>query len=194
MPKRVNKTQPTKNIPLVRNYGLFWKIDDVFWGKTIIPGNLYGIKSGAKRSDHVDFRQQAGIYVLYADYKIVYIGQAGNGNAKLFDRLKLHRKDDLAGRWNQFSWFGLKWVLKNGQLSADTDALHPTTNTILNHIEAILIHASEPPLNRQGGRWGKTVQKYLQYRDDDNLGKIEVELLKDIYSANMQPKKKTKKN
>lgn len=179
---KLKKTAPSKNQLLIRNYGLFWKIENVFWGKAKKSGNLYGIKVGAKRSDHVDFRYQTGIYVLYADYKIVYIGQAGNGNATLFDRLKLHCKDDLAGRWNQFSWYGLKWVLANGKLSADTGALHPPTATLLNHIEAILIHTSEPPLNRQGGRWGKSVQRYLQYRDEDNLGKTDVEMLKDIYS------------
>lgn len=130
---------------LIKTYGLFWKTENVFWGKTKRSGNLYGIRVGAKRSDHVDFRSQSGIYVLYADYRIVYIGQAGNGNAKLFDRLKLHRKDDLSGRWNQFSWFGLKHVLQANKLSRDNESLHPETNTILNHIEAILIHASEPP-------------------------------------------------
>lgn len=143
---------------------------------------------GAKRSDHVDFRSQSGIYVLYADYRIVYIGQAGNGNAKLFDRLKLHRKDDLSGRWNQFSWFGLKHVLQANKLSRDNESLHPETNTILNHIEAILIHASEPPLNRQGGRWGKDVYKFLQYRDEDNLGKTETEMLKEIHSQGQSKK------
>ena len=178
------KSKKPKNNYLIKNYGLFWKTQDVFWGKTKVSGNLFGIRVGAKRSDHVDFRYQTGIYVLYADYKIVYIGQAGNGNAKLFERLKMHRKDDLAGRWNQFSWFGLKWVLKTNKLSTDIDSLHPETNSLLNHIEAILIHASEPPLNRQGGRWGKTVHRFLQYRDENNLGKTEIEMLRKIYSQN----------
>ncbi|MFA7201475.1 MAG: GIY-YIG nuclease family protein [Candidatus Paceibacterota bacterium] len=170
-----------RNQILIKNYGLFWKKDDVFWGKQRATGRLLGILAGAKRSDTVDFRNQVGIYVLYADYKIVYIGQAGNGNAKLFARLKNHSRDDLAGRWNQFSWFGLNWVTKQHKLSSDIARLFPKTLSVLNHIEAILIHASEPPLNRQGGRWGKEVQRYLQYRDAELLGKSETELLKEIH-------------
>ena len=34
---------------------------------------------------------------------------------------------------------------------------------ILNHIEAILISAAEPPHNRQGGRFGEAVEQSLQY-------------------------------
>ena len=168
---------------LISNFGLFWKKDDVFWGKPRVAGNLLGILAGARRSSAVNFREQAGIYVLYADYKIVYIGQAGNGNSKLYSRLKFHLSDDLAGRWNQFSWFGLKWVLNDGGLSGSTAALHPATDILLNHIEAILIHASEPPKNKQGGLWGKGVAQFLQFRDEKNLGKVDSELLEDIHKS-----------
>ena len=74
------KKTSTKNQGLIQTYGLFWKVEDVFWGKPRVSGNLLGIHKGAKRSSFVDFREQVGIYVLYADYKIVYIGQAGNGS------------------------------------------------------------------------------------------------------------------
>jgi len=182
-----------RNQILIKNIGLFWRMKDVFWGKPKVPGNLHGIRVGAKRKEFVDFREQVGIYVLYADYKIVYIGQAGNGNAKLFTRLKTHLSDDLSGRWNQFSWFGLKWVKQDNKLSGNVTALHPQINTLLNHIEAILIHSSEPPLNRQGGRWGTSVQRFLQRRDQDNLGISDSEMLKELYREKQKEREKKRK-
>jgi hypothetical protein len=52
---------------------------------------------------------------------------------------------------------------------------------ILNHIEAILISAVEPPHNKQGGRFGDDVEQYLQYRDqglDPDIGSMVKELWK----------------
>lgn len=167
---------------LICSYGLFWKAEDVFWGKPRKIGRLLGVNAKARLSMPVDFREQIGIYILYADYRIIYIGQAGNGYKNLFERLRHHRVfDELSGRWNQFSWFGLKWVKKNNELSTATDAVHPAKDTLLNHIEAILIHACEPPLNRQGGRWGKEVERYLQYRDTRNLGASIGEMINEIH-------------
>jgi len=145
--------------------GLFWREDCVFWGAGSNRGHLIGYRTGDSKK-HIDFRRQRGIYVLYSDFRIIYIGQAGSGNASLFGRLKRHTRDDLAERWDRFSWFGLDRVLSSGRLAAPTVRAAPSTNTILDHIEGILIHAAEPPLNRQGGSFGPNVKRYLQYRDE----------------------------
>jgi hypothetical protein len=162
---------------LVRTVGFFWREDCVFWGAGSQAGALFGVPYNATTSDPIDFREQIGIYVLYADYDLVYVGQAGSGEQTLFSRLKQHRKDDLAGRWNQFSWFGILRVLNSGKLSSKTDALHPGLADVLNHVEAILIHAAEPRMNGQGGRFGENVTRYKQVRDD-RLGLTSHELLK----------------
>jgi hypothetical protein len=63
---------------LIRNYGLFWRRDWVFWGKPRVPGHLKGVYSKKTTSDPVDFRYQQGVYVLYDDsFRLVYVGQAG---------------------------------------------------------------------------------------------------------------------
>jgi hypothetical protein len=93
------------------------------------------------------------------------VGQVGAGRGTLFSRLKNHRKNDLAGPWNRFSWFGVLWVRRNTKLSSKTDALHPGLSEVLNRIEAILIHTAEPPMNGQGGRFGKNVIRYKQVKD-----------------------------
>jgi len=163
---------------LVRSVGLFWREDFVYWGAGIKAGKLLGVPSKAITSDPIDFRDQVGIYALYADYDMAYVGQAGVGNQTLFDRLKQHRKDDLAGRWNRFSWFGILRVLADGTMANKAAALKPPkVADVLNHIEAILIHAAEPPMNSQGGRFGESVIRYTQVRDE-RLGPSSDEMLR----------------
>jgi hypothetical protein len=93
---------------LIKNYGLFWAEKNVFWGVGNNAGTLLGVPAKNLTAKKIDFREQSGVYVLYADYQMVYVGQAGAGNQKLFTRLKQHTRDALAGRWNQFSWFGIR--------------------------------------------------------------------------------------
>jgi len=165
---------------LIKNYGLFWAEEDVYWGEGNKAGTLLGVPAKNITGDEIDFREQSGVYVLYADYKMVYVGQAGGGNQKLFARIKQHKRDALAGRWNQFSWFGIRKVNQNGKLAAESDGKHSTHTEVLNHIEAILIHAAEPTQNRQGGRFGEDVIQYLQRRDQKSDPTVE-EMIKEMY-------------
>ncbi|WP_428487111.1 GIY-YIG nuclease family protein [Rhodopila sp.] len=173
-------------MPLIKNYGLFWKAENVYWGQ-VGAGNVGHIKGftagNAQRT--VDFSQQVGTYVLYADYKLVYVGQTGVGNNRLRARLAQHRRDHLAGRWNQFSWFGFRWV-RSPNLEDDLAVLAAnvppdTFDVMMNQLEAILIYAAEPPLNRQGGPFGQDVDQYLQYRDRDALGPTEQQILRELW-------------
>lgn len=152
----------------VQSVGLFWQEEDVFWGAGSKSGKLLGVPSGNISATPVDFRNQVGIYILYDDYTPIYVGQSGGGKQKLFSRLKHHRngRDDLAGRWNRFSWFGTLRVLGNGKLAKPAAKVHVTLNVLLNHLEGILIHSIEPPMNGQAGRFGNKVTRYVQVRDE----------------------------
>ncbi len=168
---------------LIQNYGLFWKKENIYWGRPNNPGHLLGVLSKNITSDPVDFRDQQGVYTLYDDaFRMVYVGQAGaNDQQRLFDRLKQHTKDALADRWSKFSWFGVRRVLNTCDLATERDSAHPEIGHVLNHIEAILISAAEPPHNRQGGRFGDQVEQYLQHRDIDTLGPTMTDMIKDIW-------------
>lgn len=170
---------------LVKNYGLFWRREWVFWGSGPNAGHLKGVLRSARTDDPVDFREQQGVYVLYdANFRLVYVGQSGgNDQQRLFRRLRNHRKDQLADRWSRFSWFGVRRVNNNGELRAEAAAAHPSLGEVLNHIEAILISAAEPPHNRQGGRFGHNVHQYLQYRDAENLGPDQTEMVRDLWQG-----------
>lgn len=155
---------------LIQNYGLFWQRSDVEWGYPGkgYKGNLLGKYARLRRSTEVDFREQQGVYVLYDDnFKIVYVGQAGRGDQRLFTRLRNHKRDHLSQRWSRFSWFGILPVV-DGELNLDFKIDVPDVPSVLNHVEAILLAAAEPPLNLQRGRFGNDVQQYIQHCVDED--------------------------
>jgi hypothetical protein len=147
---------------MIQCYGVHWHIERVFWGRQNVTGTLLGAASRSPRARPVDFRNQRGIYALYADYELVYVGQTGAGTDRLFSRLKFHRTDHLSERWNRFSWFGTQWVTQRNVLSADTAAISETVEASLNVLEAVSIAIAEPRLNLQRGKWGSGTQ-YFQW-------------------------------
>lgn len=156
---------------MIRSYGLHWHIERVFWGRPNVVGTLFGAASRSFKARPVDFRNQRGIYALYADYDLVYIGQTGSGEDRLFNRLKAHKSDHLSDRWNRFSWFGTQWVTARQELSVDTVNINESIDVTLNILEAVSIAISEPRLNLQRGRWGEAT-KYFQWweRQEDDDG------------------------
>ena len=156
---------------MIRSYGLHWHVGRVYWGCPGNAGALWGSASRSPRAYAIDFRQQRGIYALYADYALVYVGQTGTGNDRLFKRLRTHRSDHLSERWNRFSWFGTQRVLQTRELSVDTEELHLSVESALNVLEAVSISISEPRLNLQRGRWSEATQYYQWWeREDENEG------------------------
>ena len=147
---------------MIRSFGVHWRTDRVHWGKPNNSGTLMSAASRSASARPVNFREQRGIYALYADYDLVYLGPTGAGEDRLFKRLRAHRTDHLSERWNRFSWFGTQWVTQKHELSADTAALHETVEATLNMLEAVSIAIAEPGLNLQRGRWGDTTQ-YFQW-------------------------------
>lgn len=172
---------------LIQCFGLFWKWTDVSLGGG--QGNratLLGHPQGGKRKNPIDFADQQGIYVLYADYRLIYVGQTAR-RAGLLGRLNDHTKDHLASRWDRFSWFGIRRVTKAGKLSVRKDHAHPTLEVVLNQIEALLIHAAEPALNRSSGKWESGVRPYFQVRDE-RLGPKPEEMMKYLWDMQKSPK------
>src|SRR5205823_7581067 len=92
--------------------------------------------------------EQRGIYVLFQDWEVVYVGKTGE--RPIGPRLRWHLSDDVAGRWDRFSWYGVRRINQNGSLAAipapgrrivSADAIHT--------LEALLIRVTAPSLNRR---------------------------------------------
>ena len=149
---------------MIKAFGLFWKADRVDWG-TRGPGRagrLMGARGRGGGAQAVDFRQQHGIYALYSDFELVYVGQTG-ANTGLLGRLNGHRSDHLADRWDRFSWFGTRRVLTTGELAKGASAPTVQRKQGLDIIEAVTIAIAEPRLNLQRGNWsGAGAEQYFQ--------------------------------
>lgn len=155
---------------IFQNYGLFWQLARVKWGRPGHAGTLSGFRT--IKEGEVDFREQRGVYALYDDnFKMLYVGQAGYGNQRLYQRLHQHRFDALGERWTKFSWFGIDPVKgRAGKKHVkECEPETPAVNAILNHLEAILIAAAEPALNRQGGKFGEALQFYQWYGEPEDI-------------------------
>src|SRR5580704_4098035 len=151
---------------LFKTCGLFWHVEDVFFGRPggagVNKGQLLGDRVAGPLPNPIDFSEQIGVYALYADFELVYVGQVARGNNPLLGRLRDHANGDFSGRWNRFSWFGLRWVKANGKLSNDNAAFHPDREEVLDHVEGIILQFSEPPLNGQEGRFRQDLERYRQ--------------------------------
>ena len=136
---------------IIKNYGFMWERQYIFRGRGSIPGHLNG-----KSKDFIaDFAKQLGVYILYdRNQSINYVGQAGNGNAHLLDRLKQHMDGPLRSRWDYFTFFGFRNVKNDGYLSEqqkiDARVSGFRYAQALDQLEGILITSIEPNLNKQG--------------------------------------------
>lgn len=156
--------------------GARWKAEDVYWHTAASNAALLGVNQRKVTGPVANFAHQTGIYVLYANFVPVYVGQA---NKTLWARLHKHMlHDDLAGRWDRFTWLGFRKVIggDDPKLSKPGSAFHIATKQLLDHLEAALIHSFEPAMNGQEGRFGEGVIRYKQVRDT-RLGPTDRKLL-----------------
>jgi len=68
------------------------------WGEDLSISRIYDEALGHKKSGR-------GIYALYKDDRLVYVGKTGKSIRK---RLKDHLRDKLKGKWNKFSFYQVK--------------------------------------------------------------------------------------
>ncbi|ODA67993.1 hypothetical protein A7A08_01162 [Methyloligella halotolerans] len=115
-------------------------------------------KQQAGASD-VDFSSQVGVYLLHDGVRVIYVGRASDA---LGARLRAHTSDRLEGRWDRFSWFGLRAVDESGRLVSSDASWNPSV--VLDTMEALLIESLEPPLNRKRGDNFSGLE-YLQVTD-----------------------------
>ena len=145
---------------MITHYGLFWSERDVFWGRPNNPGELLGraktplgragSPTNRERNAAQDFRDFVGLYCLYGDGELIYVGETGLGTKRnLFGRLKSHRKGPMSGRWSSFSWFGRE------------DCKGRTKNRdALRQLEAISIAIVNPGFNKQAGTFAGAIQVF----------------------------------
>lgn len=131
---------------LIRAYGEFWNPEAVSWGEVGAgnKGALRGQVKKGKKTVETDAWDQDAIYALHLEFKVVYVGKGALGK-----RLKAHLSDRHAGRWDMFSWYGLKIIKNDGTLRAAPEKRVMELSTIQASLEALAIGLVDPPLNRR---------------------------------------------
>ncbi len=163
---------------IIQAFGMYWLRQAVDWSKSV-PRLLGQAAPGATL---VDFTEQQGVYLLYDVREAVYVGRAIGSS--LGQRLRAHTKDRLQGRWDRFSWFGLRAVCEDGKLS-DTLGTVPIggnlTQLIVSTMEALLIEGLEPRQNMRGGDGWEGVE-YLQAEDPELAKAKQKRVLEELVS------------
>lgn len=142
---------------IIRSFGMYWQRDLVVWRS---EARLFGKQQAMAKS--VDFGKQKGIYILYDQHTVVYVGRSID--RPLGKRLYEHTIDRLGSRWNRFSWFGLLDVTPDGGLQEVPVAA--TLAALISTLEALLIESLEPPQNRKRGDDFSAVE-YIQDIDPE---------------------------
>ena len=138
---------------LIRNFGYFWRRDEVDWypgrgGRFELLGRRGAYRPGLRVAD---FRDQRGLYVLYGNHGPYYVGLARRRG--IGDRLKDHNADGLSHGWDRFSWFGFRRVLVSRderrlwRLAGTTEWAAGDMNSVIGDMEALLIKALGCPSN-----------------------------------------------
>ena len=162
---------PVSEAGALQAFGMFWRREAVNWSKSTPP--IFGRQAAGAAP--VNFGDQIGVYLLHDRDRVIYVGRAAD---KLHLRLRAHTVDRLEGRWDRFSWFGLKGVTEAGALSGD--AAVPWSHTVvIETMEALLIESLEPPLNRKRGDNFNAVE-YLQVEDQELEAARKRALLEDL--------------
>jgi hypothetical protein len=157
---------------MITHFGLFWSTADVKWkgqralllGREKIRLERRGAPSKAEKNTEKDFGPFVGLYCLYQEGRLIYVGEAGLGNkSTLGKRLLDHTVDHLADTWDEFSWFGRDAVDK-ATLSSTLDGFA--------QLEAVLIAIVNPGSNKQSGAFKGAIQVF-QIPDENSEGDVD---------------------
>ena len=155
---------------IVHAFGMFWLRELVLWNGS--PALLGRQQIGA---DPVDMSRQKGVYLLYDNRDVVYVGRAID--QPLGRRLYQHTLDRLRGRWDRFSWFGVLKVTDAGL--SDETVFTCEMSALIATMEAVLIESLEPPQNRKRGDAFSAVE-FLQAEDPQIEKDAMMRLLRDM--------------
>ena len=160
----------------IANYGIYWDRDKVnWWPRTDgiqLLGKTWVIEEEFDENDStgsVDFSRQSGVYLLHLGQEVMYVGHtvSNSRGGGLFSRLRSHHNDRTKfPLWDRFSWFGFRPV-EDGELKyVPIGRNRPVPmRIVVRMVEAVLIEAFRPKLNRQGGPLG---DNYGQVRDPNS--------------------------
>ena len=155
---------------VVKALGMYWSRPNVVWASNVRLLGRQGVSA-----ETIDLSNQNGVYLLHDRREVIYVGRAIAES--LGSRLYQHTRDRHAGRWDRFSWFGVRTINEDGSFQDVRRDFG--INDVVTAFEAILIEALEPRQNRRRGD-AFTAIEYLQVEDPDFEAKRNKALLQSI--------------
>lgn len=166
---------------IIGSYGMFWERDLVDWDAR--PWQLLGrqgLNSGTLRI--ADFRRARGVYILYNDLNVYYVGLASSRNG-IGGRLRDHLKDEHGFGWTRFSWFAFDSPDDSAEPGTDGvievvdqyGSVELDTKVLIRDLEALLQAATQPSANRsvtkfrEGEEWLQVATRSLEVLTFDDL-------------------------
>lgn len=166
---------------IIGSYGMFWERDLVDWDAR--PWQLLGrrgLNSGTLRM--ADFRRARGVYILYNDLNVYYVGLASSRNG-IGGRLRDHLKDEHGSGWTRFSWFAFDSPDESDEPDVDGviqvvdqyGSVELDTKVLIRDLEALLQAATQPSANksvtkfRDGEEWLQVATLSLEVLTFDDL-------------------------
>jgi hypothetical protein len=153
---------------LIGAFGKYWSRDLVEWDAH--GWRLLGRQHLQRGKLAVaDFRKARGVYVLYSDAGIYYVGLA-SASGGLGSRLKDHLADRHKNAWTRFSWFSFDSVSET-ETYDDGVIKHEPWETVegshtdfIGDMEALLLAVTSPPGNVQRMKF-RAGDEWLQVAD-----------------------------
>lgn len=146
---------------LIGSFGRFWDRDLVDWD--VRAWRLLGRRGLNKGTIKVaDFRRARGVYVLYNEVGVYYVGLA-MGEKGLGGRLRDHLRDEHGDGWTRFSWFAFDGVTDlpdgDGVYGIDQyDSVELDSAVPIRDLEALLQIAIQPFANLRETRFGDALE------------------------------------
>lgn len=152
-PDELDTTDAVNNLA-VAAYGLHWEREKVDWSARRLLG--YDIDPNPEQA--IDFADQQGVYLLHSWQSVVYVGKTTAKTEGLFNRLRWHhQRQAWSGKWERFSWFGIRRVSENGEMDDGPDTASKEVVSAL--MEAVLIETLRPSFNQQQGSYMGTLYR-----------------------------------
>ena len=172
-PDELDATDAVQNLA-VAAYGLHWERDKVDWK----ANNLLGYDAAYDAIDPdpnetINFADQQGVYLLHSWQAVVYVGKTMAREGGLLQRLQNHhRRQVWSGKWERFSWFGIRQVSEAGDMIDGPDSASKQVVSAL--MESILIETLRPSFNQQQGNYMGTLYRQAI---DPNIARVQAQVL-----------------
>lgn len=162
---------------LIKAYGFHWNPEWIYgFNGQSAKNSFKGHVKRGKRTFLIDFWNARGVYALFKNYEIVYVGKVTN--MSLGTRISMHYRY-LRDHWDTFSFYCYSDInYKAEKVYTSKSKLAINKDDSIKTLEALIINTSEPFLNKQEARFPNSRKaKQKQFLEpitiDDVMEKLE---------------------